>query len=125
MAELCKSKYSVRIAKYEGDLVVQLKDYYSSTSLADMKVNIDFISHICNCVEQKFTKDNKRYKVDKKAVVISIIKKLTGDISDQDLKTIQNTIESLHSSDSIKGKTVYMTVKGILKNLLKKLLMMK
>ena len=43
MAELCKSKYSVRVAKYEGDLVVQLKDYYSSTSLVDMKVNIDFI----------------------------------------------------------------------------------
>ena len=124
MGDLCKSKYSVRIAKYESDLVSLLREYYSGMNVNEMKVNIDFISHICNCVEHKFTKDKKRYKADKKAVVISIIKKLCGDISDQDVKTIQTTIESLHSSGSITGKTMYKCTKGILKNILKKVLLM-
>ena len=121
MSELCKGKYSVRIAKYEGDLVSELRDYYSNVNIVELKINLDFISHICNCIEYKFTKDKKRYKVNKKDVAISIIKKLCGDISDADVKTISTAIENLHSSGKISGLTIYKMLKVFAKNFLKKL----
>ena len=124
MGDLCKSKYSVRIAKYESDLVSLLKEYYDGTDVRELRVNIDFIRHICDCIEWKFTKDKKRYKMDKKKIALSIIKKLVGDISDIDTRTIETIIESLHSSGLISGKTVYKCTKGVVKNILKKVLLM-
>ena len=61
-----KSKFSVRNMKYEADLLNELKKYYDSVPLAELKTNIDFILHICNALENKIKKDKKKYKYDKK-----------------------------------------------------------
>ena len=118
-----KCKFSVRNMKYEADLLNELREYYESVPLAELKTNIDFILHICNAVENKIKKDKKKYKYDKKQIVISLISKLCGDLSDNDKKTVQTTIESLHSSKAIYKLSFLKKLKDILFNFLKKIVL--
>lgn len=118
-----KSKFSVRVMKYEADILNELKEYYDSVPLAELKTNIDFILHICNVVENKIKKDKKKYKYDKKEMVVSLISKLCGGLSDADKKTVQTTIESLHSSKAIYKQSFLKKLKDLLLNFLKKIVL--
>ena len=91
--------------------------------MAGLVTNLDFTSHVCNCVEEKFKKDKKRYKVNKRDVAISIIKKVIGEgkVSDAEVTTIKAAIESLHSSGHIDGLTKKKIACRLVKQLLKKI----
>ena len=79
--------------------------YKNITNLQEYKLNIDFIRHACNIVENLY--DKTSHKTSKKTLVIEMLKNCLSRVknvnyTEDELKIINQTIESLHSQGKIK-----------------------
>jgi hypothetical protein len=63
------------------------------------KLDCEMILRICNIVEYLV---KKKYKVDKKQVVLHVFELLFSDITNDDLEFVSNTIDFLFQHDQIK-----------------------
>ena len=116
-----KAKYSARILKYETDLLAELKDYYGSADLTKSKTNADFILHICTCIENTIFKNKKKYKYDKKMMAIRIIAALCNGLTEDEKRTVDSTIESLHSQGNVAKIKLLKKIKDFILSFLKKI----
>lgn len=94
-------KKKLKINRILSDLKEELKDF-SVTELQEMRLNSELLKHVCNLVESSI---KKKYKPNKKDIVLSIISKLIPSISDPDKKQLADNIEFLHSNNKIKKYT--------------------
>ena len=70
--------------------------------IATLKCNVDLTKDICNYVENS-SQNLKKYKIDKKELVLDILKTLFNNcFSDDEYKFILNHIEQLHRDGGIK-----------------------
>jgi hypothetical protein len=112
-------KKKLKICKIFNDLKEELKDF-SVAELLELRLNPELLKHICNIVENTI---KKKYKPNKKDIVLSIVTKLIPSISELDKKLISDAIEFLHGNGDIKKSSVVKMV-GVffLKSLKQKLL---
>ena len=67
------------------------------------KHNMELLTMISNMVEHKIDNKGKKdkLKIDKKALVVEIYNALYGTLNPQDVQTLMDNIEYLHSNDKI------------------------
>ncbi len=95
-------KLKIKVTKIGNELKEEFKDL-SVAELQDMRLNPELIKYICNTVE---TRIKKKYKANKKDIVIGIIFKLIPSLTELEKKAIGETIEFLHGNNDIKTITV-------------------
>ncbi len=113
-------KKRLKVNKIFNDLKEEVKDF-SAQELIDMRLNPALIVWVCNKVENKIS---KKYKANKKEVVISIVFKLIPSLNDADKRQISDIIEHLHSNDDIQKCSKFFRYVGyfFLKSLKQKLI---
>ncbi len=79
--------------------------YKNITNIQDFKLNIDYVRHACNIVENLYEKTS--HKTAKKTLVIEMLKNCLLKVknvnyTEDELKIVNQTIESLHSQKKIK-----------------------
>ena len=102
---MVKPKNLLQAIKSTTDLETYILDSLKGIELTSHKFNPDLILYICNVVENWFYKYKKSVadeKINKKDIVIKIIKKLIPSINSIDEQSIIQIIEHLHSSKKIK-----------------------
>jgi hypothetical protein len=109
-------KKRIKINKIYNDLKEELKDL-TVVELLEMKANPELIKYACNLVE---TAMKKKYKPNKKEIVIGIMVKLIPSINDADKKVIGDAIEFLHGNGDIRKITLLKTVGKYVVECLKK-----
>ncbi len=108
-------KKKIKVNKIVNYLKEELKDF-SPAELQEYRLNPEFIKYVCNLVE---TKISKKYKPNKKEIVLGILLKLIPTITEPDKKQISENIEFLHGNGDIKtitilryfGRTLYSVLK--------------
>jgi hypothetical protein len=95
-------KKKLKINKILSDLREELKDF-SVPELQEMRLNSELLKHVCNLVESSI---KKKYKPNKKEIVLNIFLKLIPSISEPDKKQLADNIEFLHSNGDIKQYTL-------------------
>ena len=81
-----------------ADLIVIVKDKISSLPInISYKSNTDLVLYVCKLVENVIFKKDK---VDKKEIVISILRPVLG-LSEIEIKIVEDIIEFLHSNNLI------------------------
>jgi hypothetical protein len=94
----------MKVHRIIKDLKRELDDL-SPTEIQEYRVNPEFIKYVCNIVETEIGK--KKYKPNKKEIVLQILAKLTPEaIVEKDKNFINTTIEFLHSNGDIKEITL-------------------
>ncbi len=96
------AKKQIKINK----IAKEMKEIYGDLTpqeMQEMRLDPEIINHICNKVEHEIT---KKYKTDKKIVVLDIIRKLVTNLSDEDKKIISAIIENLHRTGQILENTI-------------------
>lgn len=100
--DLVKPKHElakrVKIGKITQKIVSELSKLDQS-ELSDMRNNPELIKYVCNLVENLI---KKKYKPDKKDIVLNILKRVVPNFNDNDVKHICEIIEFLHSNKQIK-----------------------
>ncbi len=75
----------------------------SIPNLATLAKDLELLKLVCNCVENSV---HKKHKLDKKEIVIAIIKSCFPVLSEADLKVIEANIDTLHFNGLI-SKVAY------------------
>lgn len=109
-------KKKMKINKIINFLKEDLKDF-SVQELQDYRLNPELIKYVCNLVETKMT---KKYKPNKKEIVLNILSKLIPAVNDVDRKSISDSIEFLHGNGDIKTLTLFRYLGRTLFSVLKK-----
>lgn len=109
-------KAKVKIAAILAFLKEEFKGV-PTAELVEMKTNPELIKHVCQLVESNIS---KKYKPDKKKIVIDLIVKLIVDVSDKDKTLIANSIEFLHSNKDIKASSILRNIGNYIFQIVKK-----
>ena len=120
---MIEAKYKALIEVEIAKISKTIKDYYEGVNLDELRTDSSFIVHVCRLVEDSFTKDRKKYKFDKKNIVMTILKRIITSIQQQDIQTIDSIIEYAHSSGQLIGEKVTKKCVGWGFRVLKKVLM--
>jgi translation initiation factor 2B subunit (eIF-2B alpha/beta/delta family) len=121
--QMVKPKNLLLQIQNSSDLEAYILDSLKGIELSLHKFNPDLILYICNVVENWFYKYKKSVadeKLNKKDIVIKIIKKLIPSINSIDEQSIIQIIEHLHSSKKIKVVSLLKWTGKILCDLLQK-----
>ena len=101
-SSLIKPKNYLKTLILIRDISMLLRDKLKDIDLEKNILNPDIILYICNILENSYNKKNVAdKKINKKQVVIDIIKNLIPNVSPDVLLQIDTLIEHLHSSGSI------------------------
>lgn len=88
--------------------------------------NMELVSLVCNMIENcgiDNSKKTDKLKIDKKLLLIQIYKSLYGNISPNDIETLQKNVEFLHDNGHIiKYSTLKVCVYGVIDWLKRKVL---
>lgn len=95
MKKIVKPKNTFKLVCIVNEIIQQSKKKFEGIELNSLKFNPDFVLFICETVESRIK------KADKKALVIDILTKIL-DLNDTEKKQIGIIIEHLHSSGLIK-----------------------
>lgn len=74
------------------------------TEVRENRHNMELVSLICNMIENSGIKNSEKIdklKIDKKVLLIQIYKSLYGNLSPQDIETLQKNVEFLHDNGHI------------------------
>lgn len=94
--ELAKRRKSTKVM---NKVIELLQKDFSSTDISDMKNNPELLKYVCNEVENLV---KKKYKIDKKKLVLEIINRVVTNLNDNDRKSMSDNIEFLHANGDIK-----------------------
>ena len=88
-----------------SELVEIIKDHYPNSDFDTLKLQTCFLNHVCNLVETGIKKSkSKKYKIDKKQVVLTALTSLIPSLNSPDmLDIISKNIEDLHDKNMIKA----------------------
>jgi len=102
MSDLVKPKRElakrVKTAKIVNKIVKLLEDL-TSNEINEMRNNPELIKYICNLVENLI---KKKYKPEKKKIVLDIMKRIIPNFTANDEKNVSDIIEFLHGNGDIK-----------------------
>lgn len=102
MTDLIKPKRElakrVKTAKIVNEIVNLLQDLPSS-DINEMRSNPELIKYVCNLVENLI---KKKYKPDKRKIVLDILSKVIPNLTEADKRNIGDIIEFLHGNGDIK-----------------------
>lgn len=99
MSELIQPHGDAKARKKKTKIIKRLQEEYSADDLLSLKTNGSLIEYICCLVESKI---KKKYKQDKKKLVIEIMNALIPSLNDQDKVKIGEVVEYAHSIGRIK-----------------------
>jgi exopolyphosphatase/pppGpp-phosphohydrolase len=88
----------IKICKIVAKIIEELSKL-PQEDLKDMKNNPELIKYVCNLVENLIS---KKYKPNKKEIVLDILKRVIPGFSTNDEKLISDIIEFLHQNKDIK-----------------------
>jgi hypothetical protein len=92
---------SAKIEKTKNKILEAITDM--PAIVRAQKHNMELLTMIANMVEHKIDNQGKKekLKIDKKALVVEIYTSLYGALTPQDVQTLMDNIEYLHSNDKI------------------------
>ena len=95
--------YTSKKVKSKEDLIKIINDRFGDC-ICEVIYDIEFVNRVCNIVETCLIQPkNKKYKIDKKALVIEAISTVASSLCTPEvIKKIENDIEHLHNHKMIK-----------------------
>jgi hypothetical protein len=99
--EFVKLKGSLKTHVVKNKIIEMISDRLKASipNLSTLAKDLELLKLICNCVENSI---KKKHKLDKKEVVMSIVKSCFPVLSDAEMKVIDSQIEALHFNGLIK-----------------------
>jgi hypothetical protein len=99
-----KLKGSLKTHVVKNKIVEMISDRLKASipNLASLAKDLELLKLICNCVENSV---QKKHKLDKKEIVIAIVKSCFPVLSEAELKIVDGNIETLHFNGLIKKVT--------------------
>lgn len=100
-----------------SELIEIIKTHYPNADFDTLKLQTGFLNHVCDLVETGVKKSNsKKYKIDKKKVVMTALSTLIPSLNSPEMLDIINkNIEDLHDKGLIKAlsNTSYYGIKAL------------
>lgn len=106
---LLKPKNNLEFEKQKlcckADIIAVVQIEYQGMNLEALKLNTEFLKHICCLVETRVkNKKYSKYKIDKKALVMDALKMLIPSLNSPEMiQIIEQNIENLHDQKLIKA----------------------
>lgn len=105
-----------KIAKVHARILGRITDL--PHEIRENRHNMELVSLICNMIENSGIHNEdktEKLKIDKKLVLIQIYKSLYGNLSPQDVETLQKNVEFLHDNHHIiKYSTIKLCAYGVI-----------
>lgn len=90
-------KIRLKVAKVV-DAIVKALGELPKPDLDEMRTNPELIKYVCNLVENAI---KKKYKPDKKSIVLQMLQRLLPNLSEPEKAQIKNVIDFLHLNGDI------------------------
>lgn len=99
--DFVKLKGSLKTHVIKNKIIEMISDRVKASipNLATLAKDLELLKLICNCVENSV---HKKHKLDKKEIVLAILKSCFPVLSEADLKVIEGNIETLHVNGLIR-----------------------
>jgi hypothetical protein len=99
--DFVKLKGSLKTHVIKNKIVEMISDRLKASipNIAALAKDLELLKLICNCVENSVL---KKYKLDKKEIVLSIVKACFPVLSEPEMKIIEGNIETLHYNGLIR-----------------------
>lgn len=99
--DFVKLKGSLKTHVVKNKIVEMISDRLKASipNLASLAKDLELLKLICNCVENAV---QKKHKLDKKEIVIAIVKCCFPVLAEAELKVVDGNIETLHFNGLIK-----------------------
>jgi len=93
--DFVKLKGSLKTHVVKNKIIEMISDRLKASipNLATLAKDLELLKLVCNCVENSV---QKKHKLDKKEIVLAIIKACFPVLSETDMKVIESNIETLH-----------------------------
>jgi hypothetical protein len=99
--DFVKLKGSLKTHVIKNKIVEMISDRLKASipNIAALAKDLELLKLICNCVENSVL---KKYKLDKKEIVLSIVKACFPVLSEPEMKIVEGNIETLHYNGLIR-----------------------